>query len=239
LMKFQATGITGFDEMLGGGIPEGKVVLVCGGPGAGKTILTIQSMMQALGRGERCLYVTLEEPLRNIKENVAAFGWSFEDWEKKGLLKALDLFMIPEGGPSSMRERDSGDTEFYLIKTIVEAAKTHTAKWVFLDPLTSLVIHEPRSGRKRHVIGELFESLRKLGCGAIVTSEAAPQEGDFYMEQFLADGVILLTKEVKNYTLIKTIRIDKMRGVGFDEQPRRYAITTRGFQVMNREPILV
>jgi len=238
-MRLQATGITGFDEMLGGGIPEGKVVLVCGGPGAGKTILTTQSMIQALGRGEHCLYATLEEPMRNIKENALNFGWNLDEWEQKGLLKTLDLFMIPDGNFSSGRDRDTGDSEFFTIKTIVEAAKAHGAKWVFLDPLTSLVIHEPRSGRKRHVIGELFESLRKLGCGAIVTSEAAPQEGDFYMEQFLADGVILLTKEVKNYNLIKTIRIDKMRGVGFDEQPRRYAITTRGFQVMNREPILV
>jgi circadian clock protein KaiC len=238
-MRLQATGITGFDEMLGGGVPEGKVVLVCGGPGAGKTILTTQTMMQALGRGERCLYATLEEPMKNIKENALNFGWNLEEWEKKGLLKTLDVLMIPDGNEAPGRDRGSGDSEFFTIKTIVEGAKTHGAKWVFLDPLTSLVIQEPRSGRKRHVIGELFESLRKLGCGAIVTSEAAPQEGDFYMEQFLADGVILLTKEVKDYTLIKTIRIDKMRGVGFDEQPRRYAITTRGFQVMNREPILV
>ncbi len=238
-MNLQSTGITGFDEMLGGGIQEGKVVLVCGGPGAGKTILTAQCMMQALRRGEPCVFATLEEPLKNIKKNMLNFGWNLEEWEKKGQLKTLDLFMIPGTNVVNSRDRDSGDTEFFTIKNIIDAAKAQGAKWVFIDPLTSLVIHEPRSGRKRHVIGELFESLRKLGCSAIVTSEAAPQEGDFYMEQFLADGVILLTKDLKDYNLIKTIRIDKMRGTGYDEQPRRYTITPRGFQVMNKEPILV
>jgi KaiC/GvpD/RAD55 family RecA-like ATPase len=238
-MKLLATGVSGFDEMLGGGIQEGRVVLVCGGPGAGKTILTVQCMMQALSRGEPCIFATLEEPLNSIKENMLNFGWNLDEWERKGLLKTLDLFMIPGGGTVNARDRDTGDTEIFTIKTVVDAAKTLRAKWVFIDPLTSLVIHEPRSGRKRYIIGELFESLRKLGCNSIVTSEAAPQEGDFYMEQFLADGVILLSKDLKDYNLIKTIRIDKMRGVQFDEQPRRYTITTRGFQVFNTEPVLI
>ncbi len=238
-MKLQETGVSGFDEMLGGGIQDSKVVLVCGGPGAGKTILTAQCMMKALSRGEPCVFATLEEPLKNIKTNMLNFGWSFDEWEKKGLLKTLDLFMLPSPAPMNSRDRDGGDSEFYAIKTIIDTAKAHSAKWVMIDPLTSLVIHEPRSGRKRQVIGELFESLRRLGSGAIVTSEAAPQEGDFYMEQFLADGVILLQKDLRDYNLIKTIRIDKMRGVQFDEQPRRYTITSRGFQVFNTEPVLV
>jgi KaiC/GvpD/RAD55 family RecA-like ATPase len=237
-MKLLATGISGFDEMLGGGLQEGRVVLVCGGPGAGKTILTIQCMMQALSRGEPCVFATLEEPLTNIKENMLNFGWNLDEWEKKGLL-TLDLFMVPGASTVKVRDREKGDTELFTIKTVIDAANSLKAKWIFIDPLTSLVIHEPRSGRKRYVIGELFESLRKLGCSSIVTSEAAPQEGDFYMEQFLADGVILLTKDLRDYNLIKTIRIDKMRGMQFDEQPRSYTITTRGIQVFNTEKVLV
>ncbi|MDP2899900.1 MAG: gas vesicle protein GvpD [Candidatus Bathyarchaeota archaeon] len=225
--------------MLGGGFPEGKVVLVCGGPGSGKTILAVQCMIQALGRGEPCLFATLEEPLANIKENMSTFGWDIDAWEKKGLLRTMNLFMMPGANIMNARDRDTGDTESFTIKEITDAAKAIKAKWVFIDPLTSLVIQEPRSGRKRHVIGELFDSLRKLGCTAMVISEAAPQEGDFYMEQFLADGVMLLSKDLQNYNLIKTIRIDKMRGIQFDEQPRRYAISARGFQVMSKEPVLV
>jgi len=238
-MKLQATGVKGFDEMLGGGLLQSKIVFVCGGPGAGKTILTIQCMIQALNRSEPCVFATLEEPLNGIKENMLNFGWDLSEYEKRGLLKTIDLFMIPEGGTVNARDRDTGDTELFTIKIIIDLAKANKAKWVFIDPLTSLVIHEPRSGRKRFVIGELFGSLRKIGCSAIVTSEAAPQEGDFYMEQFLADGVILLSKDLLDYNLVKTIRIDKMRGTQYDEQPRRYTITSRGFQVFNTEPVMV
>jgi KaiC/GvpD/RAD55 family RecA-like ATPase len=238
-MNLLKTGIIGLDEMLGGGFPEGKVILVCGGPGAGKTIMSIQCMVQALERGEPCVFATLEEPLSNIKANALAFGWDIDAWERKGLLRTMNLFMVPGTNILNARDRDTGDTELFTIKEITDAAKTLKAKWVFIDPLTSLVIHEPRSGRKRYVIGELFESLRRLGCNAIVVSEAAPQEGDFYMEQFLADGVILLQKDIREYQLIKTIRIDKMRGMQFDEQPRRYTITSRGFQVFNAESVLI
>jgi KaiC/GvpD/RAD55 family RecA-like ATPase len=59
------------------------------------------------------------------------------------------------------------------------------------------------------------------------------------MEQFLSDGVILLQKDIREYQLIKTIRVDKMRGMQFDEQPRRYTITSRGFQVFNAESVLI
>ncbi len=237
-MDLLKTGITGLDEMLGGGIPPARVVLVCGGPGSGKTVLSLQCMVQALERGEPCVFATLEEPLSSIKTNAQIFGWGLDAWERKGLLKTMDLFMVPGTNVLNARDRETGDTELFTIKEMTDAAKTLRAKWVFIDPLTSLVIHEPRSGRKRFVIGELFDSLRRLGCNAVVTSEAAPQEGDFYMEQFLADGVILLQKDLREFQLIKTIRVDKMRGLSFDEQPRRYTITSRGFQVFNTESVL-
>ena len=110
-MKLQATGVKGFDEMLGGGLLQSKIVFVCGGPGAGKTILTIQCMIQALNRSEPCVFATLEEPLNGIKENMLNFGWDLSEYEKRGLLKTIDLFMIPEGGTVNARDRDTGDTD--------------------------------------------------------------------------------------------------------------------------------
>jgi circadian clock protein KaiC len=235
-MKLLSTGVKGLDDMLGGGIPEGKIILVCGGTGTGKTIFSIQVLLQALSRGEACVFTTLEEPMPSIRQNLLAFGWNLSDWERKGLLKALDLRMLPTS--SFARDRETGDSQLSTSEILAAINETR-AKVVAIDPLTSLVIQEARSGRKRFLIGEFFESLRKLGCTVVVTSETSPQEGDFYMEQFLADGVILLGKDVRDYKLVKTLRIDKMRGLAYDEQPRRYTISSRGFQVFNTEPVLV
>ena len=73
----------------------------------------------------------------------------------------------------------------------------------------------------------------------MITSEGLPKDNEFYMEQFLSDGVFLLGKDMMEFTMIKTLRIDKMRGIDFDDQPRRFVITSRGFQVFNTEPVLV
>jgi circadian clock protein KaiC len=237
-MKLKATGVQGLDEMLGGGFPEETIILICGGPGAGKTILSIQCMVQALSRDEPCVFATFEEPLKKIRKNVSAFGWDLESWERKGLLKTFDVLMDPRLSFMNVKDSDTGEIEFSTTG-IIKMAETMKAKYVVIDPLTSLLIHESRSGRKRFIIGDLFDSLRKLECNAILTSEIAPQAGDFYMEQFLADGVVLLNKDIWNYSLVKTIRIEKMRWLEYDEQPRRYAISSSGFQVMSKEPVIM
>ncbi|MBN1683452.1 AAA family ATPase [Candidatus Bathyarchaeota archaeon] len=238
-MNFIPTGILGLDEMLGGGFPESKITLLCGGPGTGKTVFSIQYLIKALHRGEICVYASLEEPIESMKKNTASFGWDLTGWEMKGLLITLDLFTRPEIGSNKNRDKESDELINLSITKLLDTIKITKAKNVVIDPLTSLVIHESRSGRKRFLISELFEELRKIRCNVIVTSETSPQEGDFYMEQFLADGVILLNKDLREYNLIKTIRVDKMRGIKYDEQPRRYSITYRGFEVFNKEPVLV
>jgi KaiC/GvpD/RAD55 family RecA-like ATPase len=58
------------------------------------------------------------------------------------------------------------------------------------------------------------------------------------MEEFLADGVILLVKDLRDFRLIKTLRIDKMRGTDFDDQPRRYLVSGESFKVLNGEQVL-
>ena len=69
------SGIPGLDKMLEGGFIEGRPYLIIGGPGAGKSIFTMQFLMVSLTRGENALYVTLEEPFDEIRQNMATFGW--------------------------------------------------------------------------------------------------------------------------------------------------------------------
>ena len=59
------------------------------------------------------------------------------------------------------------------------------------------------------------------------------------VEEFLADGVIRLTKHIENFKMVSVLRIEKMRGIKYDEQPRRYSITSRGFTVFQAEPVLI
>src|ERR1700757_1440916 len=69
------TGIDGFDEVTGGGLPEGRPTLVCGGPGCGKTLFALEFLVHAADRGESGVFVTFEESEEDILKNAAALGY--------------------------------------------------------------------------------------------------------------------------------------------------------------------
>jgi len=100
-------------------------------------------------------------------------------------------------------DRRKGKIQFSIENEIETAVKRIGAKHIIIDPVTSILIHESRSGKKRFLIGQLFDTIRSLGCSALITSEGLPSENDFYMELFLSDGVILLGKDIIDYKMIK------------------------------------
>jgi circadian clock protein KaiC len=232
-----STGIKGLDEMLKGGLPKGRVILLCGGPGTGKTIFSLELLSSAAEKGVHGVYATLEEPLNLIKENGKIFAWNIEEKEKNQSIKLLEYRVLSYENPSG-REKSEASTSSITNK-IIEAAKSIHAEFLVIDPLTSIVINEQRAGEKRRKIAELFNQLRGSGYTSILTSETSASDGEFYIEEFLADGVIRLDKVIQNFNLIRTIRIEKMRGVEHDEQPKRYIIDRNGFTVYSTEPIKV
>ncbi|HIE14982.1 TPA: hypothetical protein EYP70_06890 [Candidatus Bathyarchaeota archaeon] len=236
-MEKVSSGILGLDEMLDGGFPRGRIILLCGGPGTGKTVFSLQFLAKAAERGEAGVYVTLEEPLELIRKNAETFGWALDEKERKNLLRMLDFYAVPYAGTIGIRERQSKKFILSIMNEIEMAVYDIDAKNVVIDPLTSLTIHEHSAGIKRHKIASLFDRLRKLRCTSICTSEVQSPTREFYIEEFLADGVIWFEKVIKDFTLIKTVRIEKMRGVAYDEQPRRYTINENGLTVYSTEPI--
>ena len=231
------TGVPGLDAMLGGGYPAKSIVLVCGGPGAGKTILSLQYTAAALGRGEPCVYVNLEEPMQRKRAYARAFGWRLEEAEKGGSLAVLDYQFVPRGSTVELVQRPSGEHIFTMESQIAEAALRVKAKHIVLDPLTSILVHENNSQKKRYTVHTLYEAIRSLGCSALITSEDIPRDDNFYSESFLSDGVVYLIRDLLGFQLVKTIRVDKMRCIEYDEQPRRYAVTGKGLMVFNTEPV--
>jgi len=234
------TGVKGLDKMLGGGFPKGRVILVCGGPGAGKTILSLQYLIANAERGEPGVYVTFEEPINLIKQNVKSFGWNLERLEREDHLRVLNFCMVPYGDSLVLFETEKQHrTGVSIIKEIGKAINEIDARHVVLDPITSITLQQTHAHKKRHAIGQLFGSLRKTGCTSLLTMETEPTPGGFYMEKFLADGVIILEKFIdKKFKLIRALRIEKMRGIQHDDQPRRYEITDNGMIVYHTEPVM-
>ncbi len=239
-MKKVSTGISGLDEMLEGGFPRNRIILVRGGPGSGKTTVSMQFVVDGIMKSERGIYVTLEEPLHLIKKNMTAFGWNLEDFEKKGMLKMIDASILafkPFG--SARYDHTSKLVMTPIVNLIKKSVEDFRAKRLVVDPITSVVIQQRFPTDKRFEIRELVKSLREMECTSIITSEvsSSSDKSDFYVEEYLADGAVILSKTLKDFMLIKTVRIEKMRGIKHDDQPRKYEITRDGFTIFHTEPV--
>src|SRR4026209_2916536 len=86
-IKKSPTGITGFDELTGGGLPAGRPTLVCGGPGCGKTLLAITFLVHgAVDHGQPGLLVSFDERIADLTVNVASLGFDLADLQRRKLL---------------------------------------------------------------------------------------------------------------------------------------------------------
>src|SRR5260370_38203305 len=91
------TGIEGFDSITGGGLPRNRTTLLLGGPGSGKTVFALQTLVNGARQlGEPGIFVAFEENSRQILINAASFGWKLPELEKKQLL-FVDAKMRPDG----------------------------------------------------------------------------------------------------------------------------------------------
>ncbi len=244
-MKRISTGIKGLDDMLGGGLPSGRCILVCGGPGSGKTILSVQFLCNGVTEhNETGLYVALGESPTHLKEDLSGFGWNIERLEKDEKLVIVDaspLRTIPAHvkiGKVSLGKRD------FRMLSLIEVIKTRTkeigAKRVVIDSISSLILQYPDESERRNAVLDLFEAVTDLGATSLITTElrATALEREVQAEEFLSHGVIVFHTFNEGGRLIRAIQIEKMRGVSHDHQLRPYKIYTNGIEVFSKESVL-
>jgi KaiC/GvpD/RAD55 family RecA-like ATPase len=215
------SGIPGLDKMLNGGIIAGRPYLVVGGPGAGKSIFTMQFLMIAISQGENALYVTLEEPFDEIRQNMATFGW---DTRKVRILDAS-----PEG-----RETDMEDWSLdYLAKELDNELDNKKHTRVAFDSTTTLRMLDQSDYMARRRILSIMRILANAKCTSLLICESVNK--NLPMESFLARGVIKLYTTTVSGEKIRALGIEKMRGTSFDEHIRPFSITNTGIQVQSDE----
>ncbi len=221
-----ATGIEGLDAMMDGGFPKGRLVLVCGGPGTGKTIMATQFLVNGCNKyGENGLFVSLDEPLGKIVEETKYFGWNVEGLIEKGKLAFIEA-----------RARKSFLKEF--IQNIEDEAASIKAERISIDALTHLNILCPNVIERRNLILKLFDGLNETNATCLLTNEIRAQsERAIMLEEYLADGVIILQSSQVERSMVRTLEIEKMRGTSIDEQIRPYIIDKNGIEVISERDI--
>ncbi len=217
-----STGIEGLDRMLKGGLIRGRTYLIKGKPGAGKTILSIQFLLEGLSRGEKVMFVSLTEDVTEIRENMEELGLDisgieFVDASPTGDRTIFgDLFFT------------SFEVDMQGFKSIIESKFDRSAPdRLVIDPVSMLRVSTKSEVEYRRDLLILIGLLKRYGITALLTSDVY-ENG---MEDYLVSGVIELHVMDINGKTVRGIRISKMRGSDFDEVIRPYKIGRGGLVV--------
>jgi len=240
------TGIKGLDELLGGGFPSGKCILVVGSPGSGKTTLVVQFLRGGISRDERGLYVTLEERPEEVKQNLAGFGWNLDGLEREGKLLFVDA--TPLRRVSGLRCAAVNETGVVtvpeltlhsLVRTVGKVVEEENIQRIAVDPITSLLLRYGDERKMRRAMLLLFDALMNTDATTLVTSElrTSALDREFKTEEFVSQGVILLHTLVHDGNVVKAIQIEKMRGIQHDTQLRPYQIGIEGIEVFPKDKV--
>jgi len=204
------TYIQNFDDVLGGGIPKGQVVLLTGTPGTMKSSVSYSIIYQnALQNHIKSVYMTLEQSRDNLLQQMNAMGMDKE--EVKEYVHILDLGLIRK----SLSQLSAKGTWLQVFKMYAESLK-HSLGYEILvvDSLDVLEMAAQMGDNRRSDLFFLFEWLRSLGITTFLLSETSPDKmfENKYDEGYLADGVISLKlHELGETDIQRRIRAVKLR----------------------------
>lgn len=212
--EFIATGIKGFDRLFENGIPKGASVLISGGAGSGKTILCLQILSQATAKGRKCLYMSFEESEERLREHMEDFGWHAREMEKKGhlLIKRFSTFDIGRV-LDAMDAKQKGELLIDVKPLILPAH--FKPDFIVVDSLTAIASAFQEKGSYRSYIENLFRYFESLDVNSFIITETEETPSVFSpkgVEEFLADGVVVLYNVRKGDIREGGIEVLKMRG---------------------------
>ena len=224
------TGIKGLDEITGGGLPQGRPTLVCGGAGCGKTLLAMEFLVRgATEFGEPGVYMSFEEKAEELTKNFASLGYDLGNLAASKMIE-LDYVHIEQGEIVA-----TGDYNLEgIFVRLGHAIDTIGAKRVVLDTIEVLFSGIPNEAILRGELKRLFSYLKSKNVTAVITGEQGERTlTRFGLEEYVADCVIFLSHKVDQQTATRRMRIVKYRGSAHGTNEYPFLIDgKKGFSVM-------
>ena len=229
-------GIPGLDSIAHGGFLRGSNILISGGTGTGKTIFCMQFLHNGVTKyDENGVFVTLEERPKELRTEAAKLGFDFETLEEENKLIIIDAASSRASLPSMEKYavRRGFDINT-LAQEIYRATKDLGAHRIAIDSLSGLGIKFEGLLEIRTAIFKLSALLNELECTSVMTSEI-PISGSwsrFGVEEFIAQGVLILFLEEEKGELRRSFVVRKMRGTSHSLKRFPFEITDHGIVVM-------
>ncbi len=225
------TGIAGFDEITQGGLPGGRTTLLEGGPGSGKTLMALQTLVNgARLDNEPGIFVAFEESTERIAANAENFGWDL------AALREKKLFLLDaQQSPDLVQAGDfTLDGMLAVLAAKVREIKARRIVFDALDVLLAL-LNDPVAERRE--MFRLHEWLLAQGLSAVITckaggpaNQAAPEPQLSFM-QFMVDCAVVLNQEMVQGVSQRNLRVVKYRGSAFSENEAPFLFGEAGLEV--------
>jgi circadian clock protein KaiC len=225
-----STGVDGLDEILRGGLPTGRIYLVHGDAGTGKTTFGLQFLMSGASQGKRCLGLTLLQTMNELQDIISSHRWN---------LDGIHLVELPE----EVRNAASlGQTVFApanvelseITDAIQAAVETHRPECLFIDSLSELGVMVDTGYQLRRQLLRLKQILDRIGCTTILSAGPAGDLDTATLET-LVHGVFGLDMSAPGFGRPRRrMLITKMRGMTFQAGYHDAEIRTGGLRVYPR-----
>jgi KaiC/GvpD/RAD55 family RecA-like ATPase len=236
------TGDDVLDEMLGGGIPANRTVLVAGGPGTGKSTLAMQYLQAGLSADEECLYVSTEQTIEEVRDSFSEFVFELEHENVEFVsIHATPGQTIEGDDELTLQSLDGkeilgpGFDAPFTGKYIREYLQRYAPRdRVVFDSASGLSVVSEGDDLFRRTVLELSRFFtEEFGATTVFTAEAHGDEsltgGDLL--RFTTHGVISLSRELVQSDTHRFVEVSKMRGVDHDHRRMEFEITDEGLRV--------
>lgn len=229
-----ATGVNGLDEILDGGLPRERLYLIHGGPGAGKTTMSMQFLLKGVEAGEKCLFVTFFQSRMELQQLASSHGWS---------LDGVELLELPEHiRDDAEREQtvfSPAEVEITeLADAVLDGIEEHQPDRVVIDSISELATLAETHSQMRRLVLRIKRRLSESSATAIVTI-GDPGGAELGLLQTIGHGTISLgiNNEVYGSTR-RQLGVAKMRGMTYAGGQHDFRIERGGLSVYPRLRIL-
>ena len=226
-----ALGIDGLDDITSGGLARGRLFLLEGSPGTGKTTIATQFLLNGAEAGEKGLYITLSETEDELRAGAASHGWSLDDFEIFELIPPESL--LDEEQQQSLlysSDLELGETT----KRIIEVVDRLQPDRIVLDSLSEIRLLAQSSLRYRRQILALKHYFARHGATVLLLDDLTASADDRTMHS-IAHGVIRLEELAPEYgPERRRLKVQKYRGLRYRGGYHDFVIATGGIRAFPR-----
>ena len=232
--KTQTSGIAGFDQTIGGGIPDGSLILMLGEPGSGFDTFALQMLYEQAKMGKKVFYVSVDKPPSEVELEMMTFKWNIDTYKSIGSWTYIDAYGAKFASPdesSPVISWDKGLLNLLRTKFVDHVGKS-TQPFTIIDTVSNLLLDYEEDQVRELVENLITNVVRKVGGVHILLMVKGMHDTKTeILFSHLADGVIDFYLRERSDQLQRIFRVRKMRKAIYDTRLYPINLETDGIQI--------